>query len=531
MDHTFDTTDPQELRFSCGALQLEVCGGVDLAEKATLRVTLKASTTLDPARSLRDRIDLFVNGQFEGFVQRTAARLSMTNDVVRDALDLLVACLEKYRMEQAKGDTAIKPVVMLSSAEEREALDYLRAPKLMERINEDLGHIGLVGEELNRQIAFLVMTSRKLSFPLHLVNFGRTGTGKSSLLELVSQCMPEEDCLELTSTSDKAFYHFSELGLQHKLLLIQDLFGISEEILYQIRELQSKRKLARVVTVKDKNGNFQSTLKVVHGPVCVVASTTKRHILDENANRSVEVVMNESPEQDARVLERQRLLAAGAIDQGEEEKTRARLRTVQRLLRPLPVKNPLATSLALPKEVQHQRRSNAIYLGLIEVITLLHQHQRKRASGSDGREHVVSTEEDVAIANALIGEVLIQKSDLLSQATRRFFESLKEWTKAENLSSFTQRQVAAGMRLHASRAKRYVAELLDYGFVSVVGGDRYKKGLSYSVTDEGEYGRLRERIVQGLKAPTKRPAKVERFSGPAVVHRKSRPLNSVKEKK
>lgn len=527
MEHTFDTNDPQHLTCTLGALVLEVFGGVDLAEKASLKVTLKASTTIDPVHSLRDRLDLFVNGQFEGFVQRASARLSMTNEVVRDGLDQLVACLEKYRIEKATGSAAVKPVVKIPAAEEREALIYLRSPNLIERLGDDLGRIGLVGEETNRLIAFVVMTSRKLAFPLHLVNFGRTGTGKSSLLEVVSQCMPEEDCMELTSTSDKAFYHFSELGLQHKLLLIQDLYGISDEILYQIRELQSKRKLTRVVTLKDKNGNFQSTLKTVMGPVCVVASTTAKDIFSENANRAVEIVMNESTEQDALVLERQRQIAAGAVDLAEEERTRARLRTLGRLLQPLPVKNPFALTLTLPKEVQHQRRTNAIYLGLIEAITLIHQHQRKRERGGDGREYVVSTAEDIAVANKLIGEVLLQKADLLSQATRRFFEALKAWTKSENLAHFTQREAAVGMRIHASRLKRYVSELVDYGRLSIIGGDRFKKGFLYAVTDDGEYQRLRERISEGLMAAK---SKVERVSGPPVVQPPSGPLKPLKTK-
>lgn len=530
MDHAFDTADPQRITFSCGALLIEVLGGVDLSSKSALKVTLKASALDEPARSVHDTLNLFVHGQAEGFVQRVAARLSMTNDVVRDGLDILMNLLEKYRLEKSRGELDRNIPVRMPSGEEREALDYLRAPDLMERVNEDLGRIGLVGEVLNRQLAFLTMTSRKLAFPLHLVNFGRTGTGKSSLLEIISQCMPEEDCLELTSTSEKAFYHFSELGLQHKLLLLQDLFGVSDEILFQIRELQSKRKLTRVITLKDKNGNFQSTLKTVHGPVCVVASTTARSVFAENANRAIEVVMNESSEQDALVLERQRLLAAGAIDVAEEDRTKKRLSAVQRLLQPLPVKNPFALELSLPKEVQHQRRSNAIYLGLIEVITLLHQHQRQRELGPDGREHVVSQAEDIAIANALMTEVLVQKADLLTQATRRFFEALKAWAKEEGLSQFTQREVSTGMRVHASRTKRYFAELLDYGHVSIVGGDRFKKGYLYSPTDGSEYARLHERIKAGLHSVTKARDTSKRSSGPSVVRSRTGPLKPVKMK-
>jgi DNA primase len=522
MDTSLDATDPLHIIYTRGPLVMEVFGGLDLADRSSLKVTIKASSPLEPVRTLRDTLNCYVNGQFEAFVHRTSDRLAIASDVVRDALDTLVSLLEKYRIDQIQAMGPVRTEVIHPEQEMREAMAYLQAPALMQRLNTDLGSIGLVGEESNRQLTYLVMTSRKLAFPLHLVNFGRTGTGKSALLELVAQCMPAEDRLELTSTSDKAFYHFSEEGLQHKLILIQDLFGITKEVLYQIRELQSKRKLTRAFTLKDRNGNFQSSFKVVQGPVCVVASTTAKGLFSENANRAIEVSMNEDVEQDARVLERQRMLAAGLVDLSAEEAVRARLRAIQRLLHPLPVKNPFALQLALPCDVQHQRRTNAIYLGLIEVIALLHQYQRKREAGADGREHVVCQIEDIRIADQLMTEVLIQKADLLNRTTRRFFESLKTWSRTANTPRFNQRQVAVGLRLNASRIKRYFAELLDYDLLSITGGDRYRNGFEYEVADAGEYERLR-----GNVGATMRFQKRQGLTGTTVGRSRIGPLKTL----
>ena len=66
-----------------------------------------------------------------------------------------------------------------------------------------------------------------------------------------SECtMPEEDKLEITTLSSNAFYYFGMKSLKHKLLLIEDL-DRAEAVLYPLRELQSKRKISKKVTLKD----------------------------------------------------------------------------------------------------------------------------------------------------------------------------------------------------------------------------------------------------------------------------------------
>ena len=86
-------------------------------------------------------------------------------------------------------------------------------------------HSGLIGEENNSLIAYLTYTSRKRHTPLHLMCLGASGTGKTWLQEKVSELMPEEDKLEITSLSSNAFYYFGREELKHKLLLIEDLDG------------------------------------------------------------------------------------------------------------------------------------------------------------------------------------------------------------------------------------------------------------------------------------------------------------------
>lgn len=506
-DVLFDMDNPLKLIFEWKQFHAEILGGVDLASNNSLKATIKVCMITYPIHSYRDTVNLYDRGSFEQLVDQLADLLFIEKEQVQQFVERLVHQLESYREET----TTITPKAIFKP--NKEVKDYLSGSALMGNIVKDLSAIGIVGEEQNRLLTFLVMTSRKLRDPLHLVNFGATGSGKSSLLEKIAECMPEEDVLEMTSTSDKAFFHWKDQGLKHKLIVIQDLFDISDEVLYQIRELQSKKKLTRTITVKDKNGDFQTLLKTVEGPVCIVASSTARELYPDNANRSIEVVMDTSSEQDERVLERQRQLAAGLHDFSLEENTRKRMQDVQRSLLSYPIKNPFAMDLSLPKDVMNRRRTNAIYLGLIESITLLHQYQRQQEKGSDGRNYLVATAEDVRWANKLIAPVLMRKSDLVSQSARNFFELLKTWASANSTDSFSQKEVGRGLRMHPSMIKRHLTELLELGLLAITGGDRYRKGYSYTIIDSKEFEEMSKRVNKELDEILE---KLLRSSGPVV---------------
>lgn len=67
---------------------------------------------------------------------------------------------------------------------------FLQQPRLLERTNEIISKSGIVGEELNRLIMYLIFTSRKTTRPRHVISFGSSGTGKSHLQEKVFLTIP-----------------------------------------------------------------------------------------------------------------------------------------------------------------------------------------------------------------------------------------------------------------------------------------------------------------------------------------------------
>lgn len=489
----FDPTDAKHLRFQRGSLSFELFGGIDTMDLASMKVTIKASCLANPVVTVRDSVNLYAHGSSEQFILNVSERLLLPIEDVRLSIDHLVMQLEQYRQIRTN-EQNVSNVSELSAKERNMAEQYLRKADLMQRLSDDLGQIGLVGEVSNRLLGFLVSVSRRLPQPLNFISYGKTGSGKSSLLDAVVSVTPPQDVVELTSSSEKAFYHMAEQGLSHKLISIQDAYGLSGEVMYQLRELQSKQRLIRSVTIKDKNGAFRTTTSVVNGPVAVMVATTKRSLYTDNANRSLELLIDESPAQDEQVLDRQRAIASGSIDLEAEAKMREHLCNVQRALQNVTVRNPLANSLSFPLHVQHPRRSNALYLGLISAITFLHQFQRQREVSSSGQVAVLTQEEDVKWADMLFADILLRKADLLSQACRKFFQELKSWLSFDDKKTFTQREVCSAMRLHPQSVKRSIRELLSSGYLSIAGGNRYREGYSYQVSDEREYDQLKEQL-------------------------------------
>jgi hypothetical protein len=92
--------------------------------------------------------------------------------------------------------------------------------------------------------------------------------------------------------------------MHHKLVLIEDMDG-AEAVLYPIRQLQTKRSISRTIPVKDSKGNLKTVSLHVEGPICLAGTTTKERLYEDNANRSLLIYVDGSPEHRERIMEYQ----------------------------------------------------------------------------------------------------------------------------------------------------------------------------------------------------------------------------------
>jgi DNA primase len=489
------TTNPELLFYQNCTLNFTILGGIKITGLDRLRVTLKIEhIDKNHLLPIRHNLDLYNNGQTEQLSQKIAEQMETTTQEATTAIAQLTNELEQYRerrLEAMKPKKASKPV--LNHLEKTESLGLLKSPKLMERTMKLITQSGIVGEERNAFIAYLVYTSRKRENPLHLMCLGASGTGKTYLQEKVGELMPEEEKLEITTLSENAFYYFGKEELKNKLILIEDLDG-AEAVLYPLRELQSKRRISKTVTLKDNKGNLKTVTLKVEGPVCVSGCTTMEKVYEDNANRCILIYIDTGTDQDKKIMAYQQGVSSGTIDKGKESQARKQLQNMQRLLKPIEIRNPYASMIQLPESVFKPRRTMILLLSFIETITYYHQAQRETKHDSQGNTYIETTAEDIEWAFRLMKEALFSKSDELSGACRLFFERLK---KEKGKDSFRGQEIRRSMRLAPSTMKRHLLELSRYGYVKIVGGSKYR-GFEYQVADIQEYEQLKNGIDQQL---------------------------------
>jgi predicted transcriptional regulator len=275
--------------------------------------------------------------------------------------------------------------------------------------------------------------------------------------------------------------------------LFEDLDGASDAF-YVIRELQSKRKVIRTVPIKNTKGETKSIQLIVEGPVTIAGCTTKESVYEDNANRSFLLYIDESKEQDDKVMDYQRKHSAGKIDTTEQQKIINALQNMQRMLQAVQIRNPFAEFLKIPDEVFKPRRTNAHYLAFIELITYYHQHQREKQYDKEtGEEFIETTLEDIAEANKLMKEILLRKSDELNGATRSYFEKLKEYLKEKKQNDYINREIRQYLRIKGTTLRRYHNELLSCGMIKVKAGKK-NVGYQYEVVSYEEYQKLHDHI-------------------------------------
>jgi predicted transcriptional regulator len=518
-----NTSNPNNYEYVTDHLEIHVLGGIKTGKLETLRITLSVQKPKQH-NVLRHGIDLYNDNQVEKLVRKIAERLEIGTSITRRTLQELTKELENHRFLLLEQQEVTVPIKEMTTTELRAAESFLKKKDLLERTNELIGKSGVIGEQTNRLLMYLIFTSRKTNNPLHCISLGSSGTGKTHLQSKVSELIPEEDKIEITVLSANAFYYFNRTELQHKLILIEDLDG-AESVLYPLRELQSKKRITKTVVHKDTKGTTKTIHLTVEGPVCVAGCTTQESIYEDNSNRSFLLYIDESGEQDIRIMNYQRIASAGQLDEQGQLESAELLRNVQRVLKPIKVINPYAMYLELPESVFKPRRTNAHYLQFIEAITFYCQRQReKKYDENTGEEYIETTIEDIKAANELITEVLLRKSDTITGATRNHLERLKAYLKENDRTTFTNAEIRRNLRVKETTLRRYNGQLLAENHIRRVKRSNTKSHC-FEIVDVDEYSNLKQRINDALNLCVSR---LSTATSPPTRHRQN---GEVKTKK
>jgi len=503
-----NTHNPDFITYTTEELQITILGGINLQQLDRLRVTIKISCCTGAqfcAPTIRHTLDLYHSDYLEKFINKASEQLETGTTVLKRAIAELTEQIEQYRLSRIESQKEKRPQERkLSEQSQRRAIKYLSSPKLMERTNSDIGRTGMIGEENNRLLMYLVFTSRLREQPLHIISLGASGTGKTYLQEKVSELIPEHHKLEITILSENAFYYFGQQELKHKLILIEDMDG-AENVLYPLRELQSKKKISKTIPIKDSRGNLKTITLKVEGPICLAGTTTKEKLYEDNANRSLLIYLDSSKQHKEHIMNYQRKLSAGKIATTEEKQLIEFFKDMQTILKPIKVRNPFAEYLIIPEHVFKPLRTNSHYLAFIETITFYHQYQRELKYDKSlpperkvGEAYIETTLEDIEWANLLLKEILLAKADELPRAVRDFLERLKRWLQTNGKEIFYTKEIREEFRIPSSSCNRYIMELLRNNYIKITGGNKYRQGFEYKVVKFNEYKELQQNIKTAL---------------------------------
>jgi len=503
-----NTKNPELLTYTTPELKITILGGIRISGLDRLKVTLKIRRVAADNKGqsnqnqipVRYSLDLYHAKQVEQLTETTSQQLEISSSKAMKVISKMTTELEVYRQRRME---ALKPKTIenykMSDEEMQAAVQYLKSKKLLTNTKNDIAASGIIGEQSNAMTGFIVNISRKRSKPLHVMYLGSSGSGKTHLQEGLAQLIPKEDRIEATGLSDQSLY-YEGLKLKGKILFIEDLDG-AENVMYIIRELQSKGRITKRVAWRDNKGNTKTVEVVAEGPVVISSCTTKEKLYEDNANRCILLYIDQSREQDKKVMDYMKSKSTGKIIESEQEEIRKRMQNIQRMLKPIKVYNPFANLIELPPEVFKPRRSLPLLLGFIESLTFYHQYQRQRvytdSHGNPIEPYIESTVEDIENSFALMKEVLFSKSDELSKAAREFLERLKQEVKSGD--TFYTKEIRKKFRISATSLKRYMSELQSYGYVKIKNGNRYR-GFEYIITDYSEYESLRQSIEKRFES-------------------------------
>jgi len=499
------TATADGLTVSYGARRYEL-RAIERPTPARLRATIKA-VSVEPGHLGRfhiDTVDFYLSRSRRGFILETARLFREAADIIEVDLNRLTERLERH----TQSPEPIKAGPVVSAEEQAEALKLGKHPDLVGEILRDVEKLGLVGEETNKLMGYLVMTSRKMEDPLALLILSGSGAGKSLLQDVLLKLCPEEDLIKLTSLTDRALFYKGEDSLKHKVLAVEEVAG-AEGAYYAIRNLISAKKLVIETTVKNPmTGQLTTQLNTVYGPTAVFQTTTKPDLDAETRSRFIVTSIDESPEQTRAILEAQRHghTLDGLRRKKQREAIIQRQHAFQRLLKPVTVLNPFEPLLTYTEDRLAVRRDNPKYLNLILAVTFLYQMQRDVKHDEVCGDYIETTLDDIAIANELATELFGQSLSELSRPGQELLRLAFDYVTgqaahqkaAPETVTFSRRELREALKWSEYQLRTHLDELAQLEYVLPLSG-RQGQPFRYRLLYDGQ-GESGDRFLSGLKS-------------------------------
>jgi len=336
------------------------------------------------------------------------------------------------------------------------AEDLIHEPDILARFVFDLRRAGLVGEDRNAKILYLVITTRVFDRPVSVVVKGPSGGGKSYTVEIVLKFFPPTAYWERTAMSDRALA-YSEEDFRHRHLVIYEAAGMTSDIAsYLIRSLLSERRIRYELVEKTKDG-LRSRVIEKEGPTGLICTTTAAKLHPENETRLLSLVVKDTREQTSAILL--------TLARDNETETAIQFGRWQAFQQWLPagerrVVVPFADTLAnlVPPIAVRLRRDFRLLLTLIEAHALLHRELRAR----DARGRIVAIRDDYATVRELVADLFAEGVEATVKPETREVVAI---VKALGKDEVSVTEIAKALSLDKGAASRRVSDATAHGYL------------------------------------------------------------------
>jgi hypothetical protein len=344
------------------------------------------------------------------------------------------------------------------------------------------------------------MASHKSDNPFSVLCLAKSGIGKSYLLQKLSECLPKNSFSFHTQISENALYYFDSQQIDGKVLFIEDLEW-TNQMLFPLATLQTQGRLVKTRATKDKDGMLHSTTFEVLAKLCLIACAYCEKNYEQLSLPFLCLHLNHSQTQDYNVMEYQKKCKAGLINQTEIAAVQRKLKCVIASLKSTCIINPYATLINLPEDLPHPRKTLLLLLNFIDIITFFFQYQRDTVADTETGEVLIKTHpDDIKLAFKLLKNSLFRRADELSTTARGFYCWLQKFLKEAKTNQFTALDIRKVKRLHPRTLNRYLQELTLFNYIQIVGGNKYREGYRYKITNFDEDNSLNNSIETALKA-------------------------------
>lgn len=449
-------------------------------------ITLAAGTSLEEAELyIRNNVKIALN-------------------IKTDNLNIILKHFKKMKAyvqlkaEEAKiRDEQIKKEPPLTEEEKQIAENILTSPTLLHDILKMVKKLGVVGEEKNVLLHYIIFTSRKLKHPLSATVKGDSSSGKSYTLLTTIKLFPKSAYIDLTDATPQSFFYCPEDHFKHKIIVIFEKHG-GERADYAIRTLQSEGKLKIQVTVKNpETGQFEAQTIEKEGPTGFVTTTTASQIHAENDTRNISMFPDQSSAQTSRVYESVEAKYLGIQSISEDEIKP--WRDAQMELVEMPVLIPFAKSFKkyFPNHIVRTRRDYGHFLAVVEAVSFLHQKQREIIEQS-GQKYIRATLADAYIAKVIVEDSLSKSIYELPEKTIEVIENARILVKKKDeeeeydeiqikddkKTTFKITDLAKNLKWDRDTVAKWIKPAVRKGYLNIATESKGPKGAEYVVEEK-----------------------------------------------